>query len=134
MVPQPMSSGWSGKRALLIKGDGGRNTLADGLLSRNMAVDALSVYRRLPPLLAAEAVEALELAERPVVVFSSSEGVAAFGQMLDREPVLAGQWRSWPVIATHERVAQAARSLSCKTVRSVPPHDEAIIRAIESLS
>jgi uroporphyrinogen-III synthase len=134
MVARGATTPLMNNRALLIKGDGGRNAFADGLRSRGVALDFLSVYRRLPPSLSPGITEALQSADAPVLLLSSTEGAVAFGEMLDREVTLAGAWRNWRVLATHERVAQRARQLSCKSVLCVPPHDDAVVRAIESLT
>ncbi|WP_018746180.1 uroporphyrinogen-III synthase [Chitiniphilus shinanonensis] len=41
--------GWAGRRAVLFRGDGGRDELPQGLAARGLALTTVAAYRRLPP-------------------------------------------------------------------------------------
>lgn len=119
---------WSGARVLLLRGDGGREWLADRLAEAGAQVEAVTVYHRAGPRLdAAEQALLGEVRARPrdfVWLFSSAEAVghlAPFG--------LAGQ----RAIATHARIAEAARAVGFAPVVLARPDPEAVTRALKSL-
>lgn len=122
---------WLGRRALLVRGDGGREWLADRLREAGAEVEALSVYRRALPILdaAEQAVLDAALAEPTACVwlFSSAEAI-------DHLPALAGRpvdWSRARAIATHERIAQRARQLGVGHVVLTRPDAEAVARALQ---
>ncbi|WP_028311137.1 uroporphyrinogen-III synthase [Derxia gummosa] len=143
----------AGRRALLVKGDGGRDALARGLAARGMTIEAVETYRRLCPSLAPDqrvALEALADADAPeggfddatatadpgdaadpapaLIVATSSEGITNFHAMLAPWPALAAWLARTPVLVTHERVAAKAQALGIAHVRHCPPGDDAILR------
>jgi len=139
IYPTPLA----GRRALLVKGDGGRDTLALGLAARGMTVERVEVYqRRCPQLAAADRAALAALAggnaeaapDRPsaVIVATSSEGIANFHSMLAPWPSLADWLTRTPVLVTHTRVAQRAQALGIAHVRLCAPGDDAIFRTLKS--
>lgn len=98
----------AGQRVLIIKGEGGRNTLASELTSRGAQVDALACYRRSCPRL-----EGQELASKMrvwgigVVLISSGEGLANLLTLLS--PAETTKFKHLCLIVPSGRVALQAR-------------------------
>ncbi|WP_422013620.1 uroporphyrinogen-III synthase [Roseateles sp.] len=119
---------WAGARVLLLRGDGGREWLAERLAESGAHVDAVTVYHRAAP--GFEPAEAALLADvlaapsRYAWLFSSAE---AIGHL--RGLALAGQCG----IATHPRIAEAARSAGFDPVVLARPDPEAVARALKAL-
>jgi len=119
---------WAGARVLLLRGDGGREWLAERLQEAGASVEAVTVYHRAAPSFDAEeqALLATVLAEPQahVWLFSSAEAV---GHLLGQP--LAGQ----RAIATHPRIADAARAAGFAPVVLARPAPEAVTQALKAL-
>lgn len=116
---------WAGQSLLVVRGEGGRDWLAEQLRQDGAHVHFVEAYRRSAPLLDAKAQSALSAAlARPaahVWLFSSSEAMRYL-------PGLApgARWSSAQALATHPRIAQAAQALGFGRVDAVPPTPEAV--------
>ncbi|MFG6433644.1 uroporphyrinogen-III synthase [Roseateles sp. LYH14W] len=119
---------WAGARVLLLRGDGGREWLAERLVEAGASVEAVTVYHRAGPRFeAAEQALLDDVLARPqdhVWLFSSAEAV---GHLLVH--MLAGQ----RAIATHPRIADAARAAGFSPVVLARPDPEAVTRALKGL-
>jgi len=119
---------WAGARVLMLRGDGGREWLADRLAEAGARVEPVTVYHRSGPSFSpAEQALLDSLPARPgkhVWLFSSAE---AIGYLQGRAP--AGQ----PAIATHPRIAEAARAAGFAPVVLTRPAPEAVTRALKAL-
>ncbi|MDH0867946.1 uroporphyrinogen-III synthase [Mitsuaria sp. GD03876] len=131
---------WTGRRALLVRGDGGREWLGDRLRDAGAEVSAVSVYRRACPTpspdTAALLCEALAAPGRHVWLFSSSEAIGHLdtleqGTRLGRSPADWGRVRA---LATHERIAARARALGVRHVVLVRPDAAAVAAGFRMLS
>ena len=139
---------WSGRRALLVRGDGGREWLGDRLREAGAEVAAVSVYRRSCPRLSAQTDALLRTAlgepERHVWLFSSSE---AIGHLEALEKGTRGgdsvggadsprppRWERVLALATHERIAVRAQALGVGHVVLVRPDAEAVAAGFRLLS
>lgn len=119
---------WAGARVLLLRGDGGRDWLAERLRVAGARVEAVTVYHRAGPrfgaaeqaLLAAARAEPL----RFVWLFSSAEAVGHLQGL-----GLIGQ----RAIATHPRIADAARAAGFAPVVLARPAPEAVTEALKAL-
>lgn len=115
---------WAGRGVQVVRGEGGRDWLADQLRAQGAALRFVTAYRRLPPRLGADGASVLKQAltapERHVWHFSSSE---AIGHLLDLgralQPVAA--WASALALATHPRIVQAALDAGLGQVHRVGP-------------
>jgi uroporphyrinogen-III synthase len=126
-----------GDKVLLVRGTAstaeepaGRDWLEQRLLERDATVDAVCAYVRAGPVLSpAERLLAAEASrDGSVWLFSSSQAIAnlvAAVSPLDRAAARA--------IATHPRIAQAARDAGFAVVRVSRPPMDAVIADLESL-
>jgi uroporphyrinogen-III synthase len=123
---------WTGARVLLVRGNGGREWLADMLRDRGAQVQHVAAYRRIAPRLADDALRALEDAvarpEEHVWLFSSSE---AIGHLVALRP---GPWHAARALATHPRIAERARACGFGAVHASRPTLEAVVACIQSLA
>ena len=119
---------WRGARVLLLRGDGGREWLAERLAEAGATVQAVAVYHRAGPRF--DAVEQALLARalaHPAAyawLFSSAEAV---GHLKGR--TLLGQ----RALATHPRIAEAARAAGCDRVVLTRPDIHAVAEALKAL-
>jgi len=120
---------WRGARVQIVRGVGGRDWLADTLRAAGAAVLLVEAYRRSAPVpdAAGRAVlaEALAAPGNHVWLFSSSEAVGHL-------PMLApgADWAGARALATHPRIAEAARALGCGRVGLVLPSPEAVVEVL----
>jgi uroporphyrinogen-III synthase len=123
---------WLGARVLLLRGDGGREWLAERLAEAGASIEAVTVYHRTGPRFdAAELALLSEVRARPldhVWLFSSAEAVGhLLAHPASRE--LARQ----RAIATHPRIADAARRAGFEPVVLARPDPEAVTQALKAL-
>jgi uroporphyrinogen-III synthase len=99
-----------GKRAIVFRGDGGREQLGDTLVSRGASVDYVCCYRRTKPASGAGGlVEAMREQRAHAVTITSSEGLDNLWEAVGDEG--RGQLAAIPVFAPHPRIAARARAL-----------------------
>lgn len=109
----------------------GRDWLACRLQEAGVRVEFLAVYRRLAPVWDGSALASARAAaaDGSVWVFTSSEAVGHLAT------AWAGQdWSAARAVATHPRVAMAARRAGFGTVRECGPGLDAVVASIESLA
>ncbi len=99
---------WAGRRALVVRGEDGRDWLAETLRSRGATVEFVAAYRRRPPQPDAAQRACLQAAlhepARHLWLFSSSEAV---GHLLALAP--GADWSRSQALASHPRIARSAR-------------------------
>ena len=120
---------WAGRQVLVVRGEDGRDWLADALRAEGAEVCFVAAYRRQPPALASAARGVLRaaLAEPASHVwhFSSSEAIAnlqAWGQAL---PAPA-DWSHSLALAAHPRIVQAAGNAGFGRVERVGATPQAV--------
>lgn len=118
-VLQPRRS-WTGAEVLLVRGDGGREFLADALRAQGARVQALQAYRRQAPAWSSAQRVLLDAAlAEPTAhlwLLSSSEAL----EHLDRL-VPEVSWAASQAVCTHERIAARAEALGFGRVDCIPP-------------
>lgn len=121
---------WSGRSVLIVRGDGGREWLADTLKAHGAQVDFVAAYRRVPAvpddaLLA----QSIKNPTSHLWFFSSSEAVT---NLRDARPSV--DWTRSMAIATHPRIAQRARDCGFGVVHECPPMLEGVVACIQSIA
>ena len=112
---------FEGRRVLIVRGDGGREWLADRLREAGAVVDTVAAYRRLvpePPIGAWARVHALLAGEPHAWLVTSSEGVRNLIE-LAHEHLTADelvQLKHAPLVAPHPRIAETARGLGFDSI------------------
>jgi len=119
---------WDGRSVLIVRGQGGRDWLAQTWRQAGASVHTVEAYRRTTPVLtgAGQALLAAAL-DKPadhVWLFSSSE---AAGQLRHLAP--QARWAASRALATHPRIADAVRELGFGQVLGVAPAPQAVAHA-----
>jgi len=119
---------WTGRRVLVVRGEEGRDWLAETLRVRGATVDFVAAYRRRPPELAADELALLQQTltdpTEHLWLFSSSEAV---GHLRRLAP--AADWSRSAALASHPRIEQAARAAGFRRVDLVAPRPSAVAAA-----
>lgn len=117
---------WAGRRVMIVRGEEGRDWLADTLRSRGAQVNFVAAYARHAPRFDAgqQALvqAALAEAEAHVWLFSSSEAVRHLVQAQH-----GARWAGSRAIASHPRIAQTARDAGFGRVDELPPRVDAVV-------
>lgn len=135
LLSLPALQAVQGKRVLIIRGEGGRETLAETLRDRGAEVAYAECYRRaVPDCDVAVLYRVWESARPSCLVVTSNEGLENLYNLVDeqhRAELLAAQ-----LIVVSERAVALASSLgfSKPPVVSQAASDEAIVTAIEAWS
>jgi uroporphyrinogen-III synthase len=123
-----------GDRVLIVRGEetdgnaAGRDWLAEQLVAAGAQVRAIAAYRRAAPVLSqAQRTCALLGATQGVWLFSSSQGIANLRGLLPSQ-----DWSQARALATHPRIAQAARLAGFGVVCESRPSLDAVAAALES--
>ncbi|MGN6520849.1 MAG: uroporphyrinogen-III synthase [Dokdonella sp.] len=98
--------GW---RVALVGAPGGRDLIAPALVSRGAQVEAIHVYRRVPPRLTRRHFDALAVAAEPLVTLLSS-GEALANLVAALPPPLLARLRAQALVVSSHRLADAARA------------------------
>jgi uroporphyrinogen-III synthase len=121
---------WGARRVCVVRGEGGRDWLAQRLQEQGAQVDFLQAYGRGAPQPEAAQQALLRSALRQpqdfMWLFSSSEAVGYL-------PALAGEGADWSrsrALASHPRIAQAARDIGFAQVEPVSPAFDAVCVAL----
>jgi uroporphyrinogen-III synthase len=121
---------WRDAKVLIVRGDGGRDWLAEMLRTHGAKVTALMAYQRVPPSFTPQqqAVLADSLAEpqKHLWLFSSSEAIAHLAASVSH----ADLSRAW-AIATHPRIAARAQELGFGNVVKTRPALDAVAACIK---
>ena len=116
---------WAGRRVLVVRGEEGRDWLAQTLAEHGARVDFVAAYRRVPPSLDAAGRALLAQAQaapaQHLWLFSSSEAVAHLAVLAPGVP-----WQTARAFASHPRIADAARRAGFGQVDLVPPSPQAV--------
>ncbi len=116
---------WAGRQVLIVRGEEGRSWLADTLRAAGAEVSMRVAYRRVAPHPNAAGQALLQAAlARPAEhrwLFSSSEAV---GQLRRLAP--QADWGRSAALASHPRIAQAAKDIGFGQVDVVAPDPQAV--------
>lgn len=122
--------GWQGASVLMVRGESGREWLAEQLRGEGAEVDSVAAYRRTAPRFdeAERALidAALAAPQRHLWFFSSSE---AIGHLAAARPDV--DWSSAQALATHPRIAATAQALGFGRVSTSRPSLAAVVACIQ---
>ena len=126
---------WQGASVLIVRGDGGRDWLAETLRGRGAQVDHVAAYRREAPVFNTGQQTLLHKAVlQPASYlwyFSSSEAIDHLARLTGAiEPAA---WAEARALATHPRIAARARALGIGAVFESRPPLAAVVACIQSI-
>lgn len=128
LLADPLLSNIDEKRFLILRGEGGRELLAETLKSRGADVDYADLYRRICPRYNQTQIKSTIYAQRLSVILITS------GMALDNLLELAGaepDLLETALIVPSRRIADLARARGFKRIRIADgPDDSSMIRAI----
>lgn len=128
-LPELQPERVAGKKLLILRGDGGRELLAETLRARGAAVDLVSCYRRLPPSDGLETLlSALEQGQLAALTLSSSEGLRYLHAAL-AAPQLAAL-RRLPVFVPHARIGENAKNIGIFHTVLTRPGDKGLVAGL----
>jgi uroporphyrinogen-III synthase len=123
---------WSGRSALIVRGDGGRDEFATALRGAGAKVAFVQAYQRRAPLWSAEeqalAQAALAAPGQHAWLLSSAEAIDHLQALLP-----GSRWHDAIAVASHPRIAQRARRAGFGRVLEAPPLIDAVVSALGSL-
>ncbi|MCG1041591.1 fused uroporphyrinogen-III synthase HemD/membrane protein HemX [Mycetohabitans sp. B8] len=127
-----------GRRVLLVRGDGGRELLAETLRAHGAIVQVLGAYQRRlpePSLDVWQRVHALLAGQPHAWVLTSSEGVRNLEELarehLNRDEVVA--LKRAPIVTPHPRIGDTARTAGFDTITVSGAGDQAIVSALRAV-
>jgi uroporphyrinogen-III synthase len=129
LLALPQLADIAGQRIVIFRGNGGRPLLGDTLAARGAVVEYVECYRRLAPQLdAAPLLDAWKRRRIDAITITSSAGLRQLfdGVGESGRPLL----QEAPLIATHRRIADAARALGAVAVAVAGPDDEALVAGL----
>jgi uroporphyrinogen-III synthase len=123
---------WRGQRVLIVRGEDGRDWLGDQLREAGAEVVPVAAYRRLAPEPGQAGMALIAAAQADPAehcwFFTSSEAV---GHLKELAP--QADWASSRALASHLRIAQAARKAGFGDVRLVDPRPQSVVETIASI-
>lgn len=129
----------AGKRVLIVRGDGGREWLAERLREAGADVTLVAAYRRVVPeprIGAWERVHALLAGAPHAWLVTSSEGVRNLHELarthLNDAEIEA--LKHAPLVTPHPRIEQTARALGFDRITLTGAGDERIVRAFRTMA
>ncbi len=130
---QLQSRDWRGASVLIVRGESGRDWLADTLRAQGASVSFVTAYERGAPRLDAQEAELLRAAQASpqaqVWMFSSSESIAQLEVL-----VPGADWHAATALATHPRIAQRAREAGFGRVLECRPSLDAVVACLQSIA
>jgi uroporphyrinogen-III synthase len=116
---------WAGRRVLVVRGEDGRDWLAERLRERGATVEPLAAYARRAPRLDAAGHALLDAAVADPAawcwLFSSSQAIAHLRSLRP-----AVDWSAGRALASHPRIAQAARDAGFGHVTICAPDADSV--------
>lgn len=127
-LPELQRQQVAGRRAVIFRGNGGRELLADTLRERAVEVDCVSCYQRSAPSDVAALQEDLRRGELDAVTVSSSEALRHLVRLLD--DAARARLARTPVFVLHPRIAELAQQLGLRNVVLTAPADAGLVAAL----
>jgi uroporphyrinogen-III synthase len=126
MLALPSLQNIDGMKALIVRGVGGREILAEGLLAKGASVDYVELYQRQQPLYDQAYLLQLFEQQRPdAVIVSSAEALENLKQLF--APLLL--WTQLPLVVSSPRLAEHALHLGKRVLTIIEGASDAAIIA-----
>ncbi len=123
---------WAGRRVLIVRGQAGRDWLAERWQASGARVDVVAAYAQRPPVLDPAERERLEQAVREpqahVFSLASAQAVEHLARLAP-----GADWSRATALVSHPRVAAAARSAGFLSVRGVESGWQGLLQAWANL-
>lgn len=133
LLALPQMQEISGKRVLIVRGEGGRELLAETLRERGAEVEYAEVYRRSRPEVDNSALmHAWARNEIDIIVVTSGDGLRNLYDMVGQ---LGRQWlRKTPILVINERLVALARELGLEQapIIAAEASDSGIVDALNA--
>lgn len=129
---------FSGRRVLIVRGDGGRELLADALRAAGATVEAVAAYRRSTPVLTPELAARLRalLAQPNDWIITSSEALRGLAGLVEALAPGSDSWRlrfqQQRLVVPHARIAETAHALGLRHVTLTGSGDARLLAALQS--
>lgn len=127
-MPPLAADNVAGRRILILRGNGGRELLAETLTARGAQVDCVACYRRSPPPSAEPLQSWLRTGRLDAATVSASEGLRHLPDLLAAEDL--ARFADLPLFVPHPRIARAAAELGMQRVVTTAPADAGIIAGL----
>jgi uroporphyrinogen-III synthase len=132
LLASPAFVNVAGLKCLIVRGEGGRELLADELRLRGATVDYLEVYRRTP--LAITHRHFTELSQEDAVDIVTVTSGASLEHLTRQLPDdMREAWLKKPIIVIGNRMQQQAHALGYSTVISSEANNQAIVDAVTAV-
>ena len=129
-------SALAGKQVLIVRGESGRELMADGLRAAGAIVTTVAAYRRsVPPLNPELRARLLRLLERPNDwIITSSEALRGLLALVDAlgSASTVSKMQQQHLIIPHARIAETAASLGLTRITLCGSGDERLLAALQS--
>lgn len=135
LLADPRMQAVAGQRILIVRGEGGREHLADALRERGGEVAYAEVYRRMPVLATAfaPALEQLKRGDCEAIVVTSGEALTHLRNLLHQAGLPPSSWP--PLAVPGERIAALAHSQGwTRVLVADQASDEAIVQSLKRLA
>ena len=135
LLADPRMQAVAGQRILIVRGEGGREHLADVLRERGAEVAYAEVYRRMPvlPSAFAPALEQLKRGDCEAIVVTSGEALTHLRNLLHQAGLAPSSWP--PLAVPGERIAGLAHSQGwTRVLVADQASDEAIVQSLKRLA
>jgi uroporphyrinogen-III synthase len=118
----------SGKKALIVRGVGGREILAEGLSARGASVDYAQLYERIVPVYTLGQLRRCAAQHAPdALVISSAEAIDNLRQLFEPLALEKLPWQQFPLHVTSDRLAAHARAMGFTSVITMTGATDAAI-------
>lgn len=129
-------SSLAGRRVLIVRGESGRELMADSLRAAGVLVETVAAYRRSVPQLTPEMKASLAglLEQQNDWIITSSEalrGLLDLLRQMDADKAVA-KMQQQHLIVPHARIADTARALGINRVTLTGSGDERLLAALQS--
>lgn len=127
-LPEMQAECVAGRKVLILRGNGGRELLAETLAARGAVVDCVTCYHRSAPSDGSQVLSLLRNKQLAALTVSSSEGLRNLLALLDTEGY--ERLRLLPIFVPHRRIAEVANELGLQSIILTGPADAGIIEGL----